>query len=114
MIKIIRGGNTTDGLKTLRGNGIIEETILLVVDQFTFLALLDRFNRQLQLLLDLIMGITVEIGNAGMNIDRCGDSAENVLTGLLFIIDEGSGRSISSRCEHAVRTLDSSLTLLTR
>src|SRR5713101_7999121 len=66
---------------------VIEQTVFGVVNQLALLALLDLFDDEAKLLFDLVVGAAVHIGDAGLQVEDCGDSAQGVLAWLLLIID---------------------------
>ena len=74
----------------------------MVVDQLIFLTFLQRFNRQAQLFMDLIVGTAVEIGHASVNIQYRIHRTQEILPGGLFVIHKGFGQLplISFRAGH--------------
>ena len=53
-----------------RRRGIGQNAVIRVVDELAFLALLDLLNEQAKLFLDLIIGLIVEVGDAGLDIEN--------------------------------------------
>jgi hypothetical protein len=56
------------------------------------LPLLDDLDRETELLADLIVGRTIEIRHACVHVDHNVESAQHVLTRVLFIVDEVLGQ----------------------
>ena len=68
---------------------LAEQAVVRVVDQLALLPLLDRLDRQAQLLLDLVVRAAVEVGDAGVHVEHRVDRAEEVFARLLLVVDEG-------------------------
>ncbi len=69
-----------------------QQAIFAVIDQFAFLALLDRLDRQAQLLRDLRMRHAVKVRYPRMHFNHRIDGAEQDFTRIFFIVDEGVGQ----------------------
>ena len=66
-----------------------KESVLLVVDQLAFLALLDRFDREAKLLFDLIVRDAVEVGHPRMNVEDRLHGTQKVFARVVDIVDVG-------------------------
>ncbi len=47
------------------------------------------YDQQAQLLLNLVVGMAVEIGNAGLDVENGGDGVERIFARRVLVIDEG-------------------------
>ena len=92
LIQIV-GGRRTLARRDLECRiDIIEQAIVGVVDQLALLALFDLFHGQPQLLPDLVVRMTKEIRDAGVNIHHGRDRTQRIFTRSLHIVDKGLGQ----------------------
>ena len=89
-VEVVRGGRSGAGLDPLTQVGVVQQPELAIVDHFVFLAFAEFFDGEAQLLLGLIHGVVVQIGNAGMNAQNGLRDAERILARRGLVIDEGS------------------------
>jgi hypothetical protein len=105
VVEVVRGGRAGEGGDALLVGHVGQQAVVGVVDELGFLALLDRLDGEAQLLLDLVVGAAVEVGDAGVHVEHGGDRVEEVFPRLVFVVDKISGRSpSSSRWEQLTRT----------
>ncbi len=83
---MVRGRRTLPRLDPLRCRYIIQQSVFRVVDELALLPLFDILDGQPELLSDLTVRITTEIGNARVDIQHCGNGAERVLARLFLIV----------------------------
>ncbi len=88
LVEIVGGGSAFARLHAGLRRDVVQQAVVGVVDQLMLLPLLHLLNGKAQLLANLVVGMAVEIGDAGMHIDDGGDGAERVLARLLFVVDE--------------------------
>src|SRR5205807_2204596 len=62
-----------------------------VVDEFVFLAFAQCVDGELELLLGLVVGLVVEVGDAGVDAENGLCQGEFVFAGGEFVVDEGAG-----------------------
>ncbi len=86
------GGVRLPGLDVHLSRNVAEQTVLLVVHQLSFLALLHLLDDQAQLLAYLVMRAPVQIGDARVHIECGRHRAQRVFTRVLFIIDVNLGQ----------------------
>ena len=89
IVKVIRGRCAVAGADALSGIGRMEKAELTVVDEFPLLPLLDALDRQAHLLLYLVIGLIVEVGNPCMDTHNGLYGLQRVLTGFVGVIDIG-------------------------
>ena len=68
----------------------VQQAELRVVDDLELLALLHAFDRQAQLLAQLIVDVVVEVGDAGVQADHRLHDVQLVLARRLVVVDEGA------------------------
>ena len=66
----------------LRRRRIGDQAVIAVVDDFVFLLLLHLLDQQAQLFLNLIVGMAVEIGDAGLDVENRGDGVQRIFARL--------------------------------
>ena len=67
----------------------MEQAVVGIVEQFALLLFLDAFNKQTQLLANLIVGAAEQIGDARVHVEHGIDAAQAILARLLLILNEG-------------------------
>jgi hypothetical protein len=82
------------GRPPARGNfhprrGIGEKTVIRIIEELGLLALLDLFDEQAKLFLDLIIRLVVKVGDTGLHIENGGDRVQEIFARGRVIIDEG-------------------------
>ncbi|MCY1518706.1 hypothetical protein D9M68_534300 [compost metagenome] len=67
-----------------------QQAVVGVVDELALLVLLDRLDREAQLLLDLVVRAAVQVGDAGVHVEHGAHGIQVVLARVLFVVDEGA------------------------
>ena len=65
-VEIVGGGGTVARSDAIGGVDRGQETETFVVDKFPLLTLLDALNGEAELLLELVVGVVVEVAHAGV------------------------------------------------
>ena len=89
LVEIVGGRRAGAGGKDHRRRDIGDQAISRIVDQLALMCLLDLLDQDAELLLDLVEGPAVEIRHAGLHVEHGGDRAQEILAGMLLVIDEG-------------------------
>jgi hypothetical protein len=87
LLQIVRCRSAFAGLDALAGRDIFQKAVVWIIDEFAFLIFLYVCDGEPQLLAHLIAGIAVEIGNASVDVQDGGNSAEGVFARLFFVVD---------------------------
>ena len=86
-VEVVRGRRAGAGRDAHRRRGAREEAVVGVVDELALLALFHHLDEDVELLADLVHRAAVQIGDAGLHLQRRRDGAERVLARLLFVVD---------------------------
>src|SRR5258708_18376020 len=89
LVQIIRRRSALARFHLERFLHILQQAIVGIVDELALLTLLDLFDRQAELLADLIVGMAIEVGDSGMYVNHRGDRAQRILPRLLLVVDKG-------------------------
>ena len=82
-------GAPAERLDCLLRSRLREQPVLGAVDQFGFLALLDRLDGQPQLLRDLVVRAGVQVGDPGVDVEQRRDRPQRVLARAGLVVDVG-------------------------
>ena len=92
LVEVVGGGRPGAGVQALSEVGVVEQADVGVVDQLVFLALAQRLDGQAELVLDLVHGFAVKVGDAGVHAEHGLGDMELVLAGRLLVVGEGAGQ----------------------
>lgn len=88
-VEVVRTGHAVVRLDALVVLAVVQQPELPVVDEFVLLALLQRLDRQADLLLGLVHRLVVQVGHARVDAQHGLGDAQFVLTRPGLVVDEG-------------------------
>ena len=102
-VEVVRRGRARQRKDALVVMHAGQQAVVGIVDQFAFLALLDRLDGQAQLLLDLVVRAAVQVRHARVHVEHRADGIEKILARLVVVVDEGlrQFRLVALRAGHA-------------
>jgi hypothetical protein len=89
LVEIVRGRRAGAGADFLRRRGIGKQAVFGIVDEFALLLLLHLLDEEAQLLLDLVVGMRIKVGDAGLHVEDGGDRVERIFARGFLVVDEG-------------------------
>ena len=89
LIEVVRGRRAGARADALLEVAVVQQAEVAVVDHLVLLALAQRLDRELELLLGLVHRLVVEIGDAGVDPQHRLRDAELVLARRQLVVDEG-------------------------
>jgi hypothetical protein len=78
LVKIVGCRRTVSGGDSHPRRDIGQNAVIRVEDELALLALLDLFDQQAKLFLDLIVRLVIEIGDAGLDIENGRDRVQEI------------------------------------